>query len=353
MNIFVDDFKFDFQLTNLIIQRALLEELRAQEDEFRSEHDRMIKEGYTIEDTIASRDQEIRRIKDEIFQYRQRVNAKKHDVDDYNRDLVSLKSITTKLQAELKEVQGLLNEEKKAGSGVKSEFSQVETHIEKLNDEIQDGRNRITVLEGEIAASRQNAIDADNQVLAAGRQISELETKTYYLGDRKNAYNADIDRLNQKVLSLKDLVLRYKTEKEQFEKERADEEARIKSLQDQIIEMEGNIKEDMKTIDDLELEKVEIARNIDYTESKIRQNEIYYDEVRGKIDILRRDNDVLRHDISLMPSRVLVRDEFYRPGDRKLIKKEGSEDIEDKKEDKKDGGINPRAANNIKRMFGR
>lgn len=307
----------------------------------------MIREGYDIEDTIASRDQEIRRIKDEIFHCKQRVNAKRLEVDDYNRDLDSLKSISTKLENEFNEVKSLLGEEKKAGVGVKKEFTVVENDVGRLNGEIQDGRNRITVLEGEIAASRQNAIDADNQILTAERQISEIENKTYYLNDRKNAYNTDIDRLNQKVLSLKDLVARYKTEKQQFENEKADEEARIKSLQDQIIGMEGNIKEDMKTIDQLELDKVELARNIDYTEGKIKQNEVFLDQIKGKADILQRDNDVLRHDLSLIPSRVLPRQDVSRPADI------GGVIREDKKSREIDNGKNPRAAKDIRKMFGK
>jgi chromosome segregation ATPase len=229
------------------------------------------------------------------------VSAKKQDIENRNRDLDSLNIQKDRLTADIEEGNRVLEEEKKTNTEVKSSFDTTETHLNQLDTNIKSGRDKIQQLEADILASRQAQIDLDNQALDHKRSTVEVEDKTYYLNDRKNMYTVEIERVDRATLNLKDVVTRHREEKTRFENDRADENARVKTLEGEITVMNDNIREDMKTIDQLDLDKQEVNRNIVYVQTKINDNQVHLDDLKDRADVLERDNSMLKQDIEHLP----------------------------------------------------
>lgn len=276
-------------------------EINDQDSKFRSEHADLRHENFSLQDKISRRDQEILRIRDEIYLYRQRVAARKQDVTTRKRDLDSLQIENQRLLKDRDEVNRLLSEEDKSNSKIKSDFDTTQTQNNQLDDDIKQGRERVLQLEGDITASRQAQAEHNSAALTAGRAGAEAADRIYYLKSRKDMFASEHDRADRSMLSLKEVVERYRKEKSDFESERAGEEAKIKSIQGEITTMEGNIRDDMNTIDQIELDKQEVHRNIEYTHNKIADNQTHLNDLRDRESVLERDHASLIREIDLLP----------------------------------------------------
>lgn len=295
-----------------------------------------------MQDTIHTRENEISRVRDEIYLLRQKVASKKAELSSKRRSLEDLKANQTRLEDDLAEVKRLLADEKASDDDAKNDHDSVENQVSRLNSEIKASRDRISKLEADIAASRRAQQDADSAGAATVREINDIDDKTYFLTDKRDIYNAEIDRLHGKVTNLKDLVLRYKSDRSDFEKARAADDARISSLHDQISAMESNINVDMKTIDDLEAEKGEVSQSISYVNAKISTNQSHLDDLRSQYNILIQDNDALRHDVDMLPSYLRTSHIVEDRGDAEKSGDEGNTKQ-----------MSEKTKQNIRNMFGR
>jgi chromosome segregation ATPase len=261
-------------------------------------------DSYTLEDAIRDRENEINRLREELYDYRPGVDEKRYTLSEFEKETEYIQGTEAHLTSQLTEVTTAKDKEVKAQSNLKSKITIIEDEVKDFDQQVKDYHDQIDQIKEDIWNQRKAITELDEQYYST-HELSEIERRLYYANDKKRVFESELERNNRRVTSLREIFDRLNKQRTDREQEHNidDDENRVKALEAKIDSLETKIRGDLNEIDTLVDERNDLHRHADEADAKLRETRSHLESLKHNSQILEADNKCLRNDLTKLAER--------------------------------------------------
>jgi chromosome segregation ATPase len=261
-------------------------------------------DSYTLEDAIRNRENEINRLREELYAYRPGVEEKKYTLSEFEKETEYIQATEAHLTSQLTKITAATDEEVNAMEDLKTKITIIEDEVKDFDEQVKNYHQHISQIKEDIWNQRKAITELDEQYYST-HELSEIERRLYYANDKKRGFESELDRNNRKVSSLREIFDRLNRQRIDREQEHNidDDENRVIALENIIESLETKIRGDLSEIDTLVEQRNDLHRHADGADVKLRETKSILESLRNNSQILEADNKCLRNDLTKMAQR--------------------------------------------------
>jgi chromosome segregation ATPase len=261
-------------------------------------------DSYILEDAIRDRENEINRLREELYAYRPGVDEKKYTLSEFEKETEYIQGTEAHLTGQLTEITAAKDKEVKAQSTLKTKITVIEDEVKDFDEQVKNYHQQIDIIKDDIWNQRKAITELDEQYYST-HELSEIERRLYYANDKKRVFESELERNNRRVASLREIFDRLNQQRTDREQEHNidDDETRVKALETKIESLEAKIRGDLNEIDTLVDQRDDLYRNANGADAKLRETRSHLESLKHNSQILEADNKCLRNDLTKMAER--------------------------------------------------
>ena len=261
-------------------------------------------DSYTLEDAIRDRENEINRLREELYAYRPGVDEKKYTLSEFEKETEYIQGTEAHLTDQLTKITAAKDDEVNSMSNLKTKITVIEDEVKDFDEQVKNYHQHIDQLKEDIWNERKAITELDEQYYST-HELSEIERRLYYANDKKRGFESELERNNRKVASLREIFDRLNQQRIDREQEHNidDDENRVLALENIIESLETKIRSDLNEIDTLVEQRNDLHRHVDGADAKLRETRSILESLRNNSQILEADNKCLRNDLTKMAQR--------------------------------------------------
>ena len=251
-------------------------------------------EGYKLEDQLRQRDNEINRLKDQLHAMRYSVNERQYKFDEYNNEVTHIRSHEESLANQLADLENEINRGKGEHNEIQQKISITEGNISENDKQTLANQDRIGQIHKELWELRNICDELSRKIDDKQREIDFKAgpagniLNTISIGKKRHV-EEEMNRTNEKVMSLRSHLDKLI----QDGNVDVDVEDKVRIIES----LEAKIKQDIANFEEFRKERAEIVRDLDYTETKLREGTHHLENLKHNAEVLEKDNNFLKEDL--------------------------------------------------------